>query len=135
MIATITVSYDEHQISHDMIASALEEILGVVTYSVKVKRDDILTLDEQSSVVWKKDRAIKLSTTEYKILEYMMSVPKKPIHRDELLEHIWGYREDDHTTNLIQVAINGLRAKIEDDPRHPKYIVTRFGFGSYYYIP
>jgi DNA-binding response OmpR family regulator len=47
---------------------------------------------------------------------------------DALLEHVWGldYLGESH---MLQVNINRLRQKIEDDHTHPRYILTKVGVG------
>ena len=45
-----------------------------------------------------------------------------------LLEHVWDYRFDPQT-NVIDVHVSRLRAKIESDPSQPEMIVTVWGVG------
>ena len=47
---------------------------------------------------------------------------------EELLENVWGksYRDD---KEVLWVSISRLRQKLEDNPKEPKYIVTRPGLG------
>jgi len=52
--------------------------------------------------------------------------------QDLLLEHVWG-EEYIGESHLLQVNMNRLRRKIETDPAHPRYIVTKMGVG--YYLP
>ena len=54
--------------------------------------------------------------------------PGRVFSRAELLDGVWGYGHDgyEHTVNS---HINRLRAKIENDPAHPKLIVTVWGVG------
>ena len=48
--------------------------------------------------------------------------------RDRLLSSIWGY-EFDGESRTVDVHINRLREKLEEDPSHPKYIETVWGAG------
>jgi len=50
------------------------------------------------------------------------------VTQDLLLEHVWGseYVGEGH---ILQVNINRLRRKIEPDPMHPRYILTKVGIG------
>jgi DNA-binding response OmpR family regulator len=71
---------------------------------------------------------IKLTSTEYRLLCLLARNAGKVIPLDRLLTEVWGwqYRGDTH---LLQVAINRLRKKLKDNPRSPRYIVTRSGIG------
>jgi DNA-binding response OmpR family regulator len=73
-------------------------------------------------------REIELTPTEYRILAYLAQNSGRVITQDRLLEQIWGteYIGEGH---LLQVNINRLRHKIEPDPMHPRYILTKVGIG------
>jgi two-component system alkaline phosphatase synthesis response regulator PhoP len=62
------------------------------------------------------------------LLRYLIEHPGATISRDELLNEVWGYNTLT-TTRTVDVHISLLRQKIEEDPRHPKSIVTIHGFG------
>ncbi|MEP0986743.1 response regulator transcription factor [Ekhidna sp.] len=71
---------------------------------------------------------IELSPKEFELLTLMASHPGKSYSRSDLLRLIWGYDFEgyEHTVNS---HINRLRAKIEPDMNHPKYILTTWGIG------
>ena len=52
--------------------------------------------------------------------------------REHLLQTVWGY-DYFGDVRTVDVTIRRLREKIEDDPSHPEYIVTRRGVG--YFLP
>jgi len=74
------------------------------------------------------EREIELTPTEYRILAYLAQNAGRVMTQDLLLEHIWGteYLGEGH---MLQVNINRLRHKIEPDPMHPRYILTKVGIG------
>jgi two-component system alkaline phosphatase synthesis response regulator PhoP len=86
-----------------------------------------LTLNPAGQVLFKNDRPIPLSALETKIMLALMKRPNRPISRPQLFEEAWGH--DNYDENSINVYINLLRKKIEDDPREPKYIQTVWGVG------
>jgi DNA-binding response OmpR family regulator len=86
-----------------------------------------LTLNPAGQVVFKNGRPIPLSALETKILLALMKRPNLPISRPKLFEEAWGH--DHYDENSVNVYINLLRKKIEDDPREPKYIQTVWGVG------
>ncbi len=87
-----------------------------------------LTVDYAQHMVLMKDREIALTPTEYRIISYLAQNAGRVVTQDLLLEHVWGieYVGESH---MLQVNINRLRRKIEDDPPHPRYLLTKVGVG------
>jgi DNA-binding response OmpR family regulator len=87
-----------------------------------------LTIDFAQHLVTMGEREIELTPTEYRILAYLAQNSGHVMTQDLLLEHIWGteYVGEGH---MLQVNINRLRHKIEPDPMHPRYILTKVGIG------
>lgn len=69
-----------------------------------------------------------LSATEYRILSYLARNAGRIVTPDQILERIWG-EEYLGEVHLLRVAINRLRQKLGDDPKSPRYIITRPGIG------
>lgn len=69
-----------------------------------------------------------LTLKEFELLKLLISNKGKVFTRDYLLERIWGY-EYSLDTRTIDVHVRHLRQKIEEDPSHPKNIVTVRGVG------
>jgi two-component system copper resistance phosphate regulon response regulator CusR len=86
--------------------------LEIDTVKLKVKRDR---------------KNIKLTPTEYKILELLMNNKGKVFDRIDIAEKIWGISFNSGT-NVIDVHINSLRKKIDKEYEH-KLIQTKVGFG------
>jgi len=59
-------------------------------------------------------RLIDLTSREFSLLEYLMRSPGQVFTRSQILEHVWGY-DFDPTTNVVDVCIRRLRAKIAPD--------------------
>lgn len=72
---------------------------------------------------------VRLSATEYKILELLVRNRGQVITRDILLDRIWDQDENFVDDNTVSVHIRRLRKKIEKDDKDPKYIITVFGIG------
>ena len=66
---------------------------------------------------------IKLSATEYKILQYFIEHEGEVISRDKFLDDVWGY-DAFPTTRTVDNYVLSIRKKIEDDPSAPVHIVT-----------
>lgn len=89
-----------------------------------------LEIDYSQHLVKMAGREITLTPTEYRILAYFAQNAGRVLTQDLLLEHVWGseYLGESH---MLQVNINRLRRKLEVDPTHPRYILTKVGVGYY----
>jgi DNA-binding response OmpR family regulator len=87
-----------------------------------------LLVDQAKRRVLFRGAEIALTRDEYFILTLFMSRPAKIFTRDEILQKVKG---DDYEgfDRSIDTHIKNLRAKLGDDPRSPKYIVTVYGMG------
>jgi len=76
---------------------------------------------------------LKLTPTEYALLQELVLNAGKVLTHTHLLDKVWGleYRED---TQYLHVFVRRLRAKLEPDPTDPRYIVTTPGVG-YQFTP
>lgn len=88
-----------------------------------------LSVDFQRMQVFLKGNPIKLSATEYKLLELLVKNRGQVLTRNAILEKIWDCDENFVDENTLNVHIRRLRQKLEEDARSPKYIVTVFGIG------
>jgi DNA-binding response OmpR family regulator len=88
-----------------------------------------LSLDLSAFEVRKSGKPLRLTATEFKLLQILAERPGQVFSRDQLLDHVWDLRADGIYTRTVDVHIGRLRKKIEDDPAHPVYIVTVPGLG------
>jgi two-component system, OmpR family, copper resistance phosphate regulon response regulator CusR len=86
-----------------------------------------LELDSISKKVRRNNREIKLTATEFKILELLLTNKGKVFNRIVIAEKIWGFSFNSGT-NVIDVHVNSLRKKIDKDFSQ-KLIHTKKGFG------
>ena len=71
---------------------------------------------------------VSLSPKEFKILELLLSQPKRVWSRNQIIDQVWGYDfMGDNKT--VDVHIRWLREKLEENPSQPKYLKTVRGFG------
>src|SRR6266581_4621337 len=87
-----------------------------------------LVIDYSQHMVMLNGREIALTPTEYRIIAYLAQNVGRVVTQDLLLEHVWGpeYVGESH---MLQVNINRLRRKLEADPAHPRYLLTKVGIG------
>lgn len=87
-----------------------------------------LELDQEKHRVSVDGAPVYLTSSEYKLLQALMSSPGRVFSRSELLERFYEHGET-VIDRVIDVHIGKLRQKIEDDPANPHRILTVRGFG------
>ena len=115
--------------------NALARRLNIVEKAVAVEEADgsqIVTgkftiLPEERKLL-KNGVEIELTPIEFALVKYFMENPNKAIHRDEILNNVWGYNYVGDF-KIVDVNIRRIRQKIEDDPSNPKYIEKVWGYG------
>ena len=127
--------YITKPLSPSELTARIDAIYRRVTMSIS--RDDEaeatiesgpFALNLKSRTVAKDGVPIDLTQVEYQILEYFILNAEIALDRGSILSHIWGdnYFGDD---KIVDVNIRRIRMKIEDEPSHPRYISTIWGFG------
>ena len=87
-----------------------------------------LEVDLEAHTVTRQDHAIELTPTEFNLLATLISQPGRAFNRSQLLEATQGTAYEGYE-RTIDAHIKNLRAKLEADPRNPRYIETVFGVG------
>jgi two-component system response regulator MprA len=86
-----------------------------------------LVLDTQTRDVRRGDRPIRLTRTEFALLETLLSRPKRVLTRSQILEEVWGY-DFPTTANSLEVYVGYLRRKTEEGGE-PRLVHTVRGVG------
>lgn len=119
---------------------SLRELLARIKAVLRRKNNNLTQITDHYDLIGKlkvnfahysayvEEMPIKLSHKEFEILHFLWESKNKVISRDQLLEEIWGYKEQP-TTRTVDNFILKLRQKIEDNPNHPKVILTVHGTG------
>jgi len=84
---------------------------------------DDLSMDLDRRRVVQGGRDIRLTPTEYSLLELLASNSGKPIFIEQIISRVWRDAPGT-TTDTVRVHMSALRKKIEPDPSSPRYIVT-----------
>jgi two-component system KDP operon response regulator KdpE len=87
-----------------------------------------LTIDLTAKIVCRDGEQVRLTPTEWSILELLARKHGKLVSRTELLHHIWGPM-DRKETSYLRVYLAQLRHKLERDPAHPRHLITETGMG------
>ena len=87
-----------------------------------------LTLNKNTKLLQVDGEPVRLTATEYKIVELLMSHPGYVFSAEEIYSQIW--QEDAYgVENTVMVHIRRIREKIEITPKNPKYLKVVWGIG------
>jgi two-component system KDP operon response regulator KdpE len=94
------------------------------------RRFSNLEIDFEQRLVWRDGELVKLSPTEFALLQELALHAGKILTHEVLLKRVWGteYRNEGE---YLRVYIGRLRRKVEDDPSNPTLILTEPGIGYY----
>jgi two-component system KDP operon response regulator KdpE len=115
----------------------MDELLARMRAALRRARDDRgqpvivtadFTIDLAAKRVERDGEEIRLTATEWHLLEVLSRHAGRTVEHQRLLEEVWGppYRDQ---TNYLRVYVAALRRKLEPDPRHPRYLTTASGLG------
>lgn len=90
--------------------------------------DDHLIVDVDARRVMVKDKEIRLTPTEFKLLATFVRHKGQVLTFQQLLEQVWGY-EYSTEHHYPRIYVSHLRRKIEPDPKNPVYIQNEYGVG------
>ena len=71
-----------------------------------------LELDDDTHEVWRGGEAIDLTATEFKLLRYLMTNPRRVLSKAQILDHVWNY-DFGGDMNVVETYISYLRKKID----------------------
>ena len=89
-------------------------------------------LDEDTRDVWRGERLIELTPTEYRLLHYLLANARRVLTRDQILEAVWDYNFAGNAS-VLETYISYLRHKVDSDD--PPLIHTVRGVGYTLRLP
>lgn len=87
-----------------------------------------IEIDQVGQLVRKRGATVSLSRTEFRLLATLAEHAGEVVPSKALVVRVWGNQYAGET-QYLRLYIRYLRQKLEDDPRHPAYIVNRWGSG------
>jgi two-component system, OmpR family, KDP operon response regulator KdpE len=93
-----------------------------------VIRTQMFTVDLAAKRVERDGEQVRLTPTEWHVLEILVRSPGKLVGQRELLREVWGPAYE-HETNYLRVYLAQLRRKLEREPSRPRHLITEPGFG------
>lgn len=88
-----------------------------------------LVLDKKQRVVIVEGAEVRLTATEYKILELLMEHPGQVFSAEQIYERVWQEEASYTVENTVMVHIRHIREKIEIDTKKPRYVKVVWGIG------
>jgi two-component system KDP operon response regulator KdpE len=110
------------------IRAALRRASPAATAGEPVVTTDAFTVDLASKRVRTADGDVRLTPTEWHLLEVLVRHPDRLVGHKQLLQEVWGPKYATET-NYLRVHIANLRRKLEPDPANPRYLRTEPGIG------
>ena len=88
-----------------------------------------LMLDKKQRIVVVEGEEVRLTATEYKILELLMEHPGQVFSAEQIYENVWQESAGYSVENTVMVHIRHIREKIEIDTKKPRYVKVVWGIG------
>jgi two-component system KDP operon response regulator KdpE len=113
----------------------MEELLARIRAAARRAGSDLpvleagdLVIDLPARRVTKSGEVVRLTPTEWGLLEMLVRTPGRLVSQQDLLHEVWGpaYGRE---TNYLRVYVGGLRKKLEGDPSAPRHLITEPGIG------
>ena len=93
-----------------------------------IYRFENLRLYAESMKLYKDETEIPITATEFKLLQTLFCNQGQVLSRDQLIRQAYGYEYEGFDRN-VDSTIKRLRQKIENDPKRPKFLQTKYGAG------
>ena len=88
-----------------------------------------LILDKKQRIIRVEGEEVKLTATEYKILQLFMEHPGQVFSAEQIYENVWEETANYTVENTVMVHIRHIREKIEIDSKKPRYVKVVWGIG------
>lgn len=86
-----------------------------------------LEMDEDRHQVWRAERELALSPTEFRLLRYLLLNPERVLSKQQILDHVWQY-DFEGEDNVVETYISYLRRKVDRDAVPLIRTVRGFGY-------
>ena len=88
-----------------------------------------LVLDKKQRIAVAEGEEVRLTATEYRILELLMEHPGQVFSAEQIYERVWNETASFTVENTVMVHIRHIREKVEIDPKKPRYVKVVWGIG------
>lgn len=94
----------------------------------QIYNDSYLLIDLRKHRVQVDGQTVQLSSTEFRLLAYLLQNAGQVLTYQNILDKVWGWEYQD-SIDYVHVYVSHLRRKLEADPRNPRYLLTERGIG------
>lgn len=94
-----------------------------------------LEIHLREQIVYLNGAVVPMSCYEFNALSYLAKHPGWVFNKEQIYEAVYGNEKIDNVDNIIYCLIFGLRNKLEENSKHPKYIQTVWGVGYKFVVP
>jgi two-component system KDP operon response regulator KdpE len=124
----VTKPFDMNELLARIRAAARRGALAGVDRAPQVVDVGAFSVDLAAGRVTRGGEQVRLTPTEYHLLEVLVRNAGRLVPQQQLLQEVWGpgYAKETH---YLRVYVAQLRRKLEDDPSAPRHIVTEAGLG------
>jgi two-component system OmpR family response regulator len=91
-----------------------------------------LEMEEESHEVWRHGQPVDLTATEFNLLRFLLSNPRRVLSKSQILDHVWNY-DFGGDSSIVETYISYLRKKV--DRHEPRLIHTVRGVGYVLRLP
>lgn len=134
----VTKPFSNRELVARVKANLRRHATSVVPVEEKQKNQELtignITIYPDAYNVFKNGTMIELTHREFELLYYLAKHLGQVITREHLLQTVWGY-DYFGDVRTVDVTVRRLREKIEDNPSHPNWLMTRRGVGYYLKSP
>lgn len=123
----VTKPFDMSELQARVRAAVRRGTLAADDGPQSISTDDF-TVDLAAHRVSRGDQVVRLTPTEWSLLELLVRHAGKLVPGKQLLTEVWGPVYE-HETHYLRVYLAQLRRKLEPDPAHPRYLITEPGVG------
>jgi len=137
VINGLTLGADDYVAKPFSVAQLILRVKAVLRRSIPesteqtvIRLDNHRRVDLQNLCIQIGKESLPFTKREIEVLEYLQQNNERPVAREELLSHVWGYSEEmEIETRTVDIHIARIRRKIEKDPKHPHFLITVRGAG------
>jgi len=124
----VTKPFEMNELMARIRASARRGSRSAELGSAPIVTTSGFTVDLAAGVVSRDGQQVRLTPTEYHLLEVLARHVGRLVPQQQLLTEVWGpgYEKETH---YLRVYVAQLRRKLEDDPSAPKHLITEPGLG------
>jgi two-component system OmpR family response regulator len=108
------------------IRTVLRRARGAAPRSDRLRFHDV-EMDEDAHEVWRRDRPIELTATEFSLLRFLLMNPRRVVSKSQILDHVWHY-DFGGDPSIVETYISYLRKKVDTEEPHLIHTVRGVGY-------